>query len=189
MLRVLNNPIQSCTYPRRTYTMNDQAQVYLFATAMLKDAQDVFGRTFPDCAITFSNRMTKRGGHYAYDPYGPQTHEVSFSAPLIALNDTESFCKDTVIHEVAHFVDKAINGTTGHHARFYNIMSKLGHPNPTRCHSFNTVQSKNVVDYRCEVCGEIVKVGTRKHNNMKGTGRTIYHKPCGRTGVLRYLGY
>lgn len=153
---------------------------------VLEQAKQEFG-FLPHCGISFSNRMTKAAGYYKYRPNSFDKHEVSFSAPIIENNDVEAFCNDTVIHEVAHFVDRVINGSTGHNARFYNIMRRLGHPNPTRCHSFKVVSNRKEYSYRCECCGSIMKFGQVRHNKSQ-RGSVYRHNGCGRSGRMVYLG-
>lgn len=160
--------------------------VRLKAKEVLELAKQEFGN-LPPCGISFSNRMTKAAGYYKYRPRQAMKHEVSFSAPIIDNNDVEAFCNDTVIHEIAHFVDRVINGSTGHNARFYNIMRRLGHPNPSRCHSFKTVNNRKQYTYRCECCGATMNFGQIRHNNSQ-RGVTYKHTQCGRAGRMVYLG-
>jgi len=136
--------------------------------------------------------MTNTAGHYWYRPAKYNVHELGFSIPILERNDVELFCEDTVIHEVAHFVDRIVNGNTGHNARFYNIMRELGNSNPTRCHTLVTPPKKagTTFTYRCECCGAIIELGKIRHNKVYGTPLFYTHKKCGRPqGKLVYIGH
>jgi SprT protein len=84
---------------------------------------------------------------------GRASSEVIWYNPTIALANLEKFITRTVPHEVAHVVDRRLNGSSSHGPRWKKIMKDFGVP-AARCHSY----SKGVVKtrelkrfaYRCE---------------------------------------
>ena len=145
----------------------------------------------PTIPVTFSNRMTRSAGVYKYSTQFGKiiNHEVSFSNPIIRDNDLIAFLNDTVIHEVAHYVDMLIFGSTGHNTRFYSVMSKLGHTNPKRCHSFKTTSNRSVqFKYECNSCGRIIEFSKTRHNKvLRGIK---YTHNCGNhySGFMKFVG-
>lgn len=165
----------------------DQIIVREKAREVLQKAQEVFGTELPRVGVIFSNRMTKCAGTYSFNRRSGE-HKITFSAPIIERNSTADFCADTVIHEIAHFVDRVIHGTTGHNARFYQVMRQLGHTNPSRTHSFETAPSnRKTYSYQCQRCGKDMELGAIRHKKVQ-TGQANYRHPkCG-GGRLKYIG-
>lgn len=169
--------------------MTDQQLVRAKVYSVIGIAREIFkDYKIPVPEISFSNRMTSDAGKYTYDRYDKSYHVLTFSNSIISNNDIEAFCEDTVIHEVAHLVDKVVFGSTAHNARFYNIMRMLGHKNPTRCHKFKVVRNRKTFTYQCKSCGEIVEFSSIRHNKVQNNKRAYFHTSCGRSGRFKFIG-
>lgn len=164
--------------------IQDQIRIRKATHEVIELARTKFPTYIPTPEITFSNRMTNTAGMYKYRPRKRNPHEVCFSIPIIENNNVDAFIADTVIHEVSHFVDKVVYGQSGHNNRFYGIMIKLGHKNPTRCHSFKTASNRETFSYQCQGCGAVIDLGAIRHRKVMA-GKASYKHKCG--GRLKHI--
>lgn len=110
--------------------------------------------------------------------------------PAILMNNIEEFIADTPLHELGHLVcdrvypeahqsNIAFSYTAGrykrtkrdvHGARWQECTRACGHPNPTRCHSFDTVELKVKAgggQWECTCgCGKKATVGAKIHQQL-----------------------
>ena len=157
-------------------------EVIIKAKEVIALAEEKYG-SLPSVEISFSSRLTKTAGYYSKRK---EIHKIVFSSKIIRDNNVEEFKADTVVHEVAHFVDRVVNGSTGHNVRFYNMMRTLGNDNPRRCHDFK-VEERATFTYACECCGVTMELSKIRHNKII-RGKRYHHNPCGKTGNIKYVG-
>ena len=105
--------------------------------------------------------------------------EVKFNATLLEEN-AEEMVKDTVVHEVAHLVTRAMHGSevSSHGEEWKSVMRSLGAA-PTRTHSFdmtNAAVGRLVFKWGCG-CREAV-FSERKHNKLTGGRAFVICRQC-----------
>lgn len=158
--------------------MNEnQSRVIDACYSLLDNARYIFQIDLPIPIIVFSDRMTHCAGTYSYNP-NSKCSKITFSNYIMEHNDVQAFIEDTVIHEMAHFIDRMKYGSLGHTDRFFSIMKLLGHKNPTRCHTFKTAPRKTH-PYQCQKCGHIIELGAIRHSKFINKKRLYYHTACG----------
>jgi SprT protein len=98
---------------------------------------------------------------------GRAAYSTIWYNPAIASANLEKFITRTVPHEVAHIVDRRLNGSSSHGPRWKKIMGDFGVP-ATRCHSYSNgvVKTRELkrFDYRCECRNH--SVTSIVHNRM-----------------------
>jgi SprT protein len=116
-------------------------------------------------------------------------NKVEFSSQLL-IENSESFLKSTVPHEVAHIITKILypRSKQNHGPEWKNVMMMLG-AEPKTYHSYDISSCvKEVVTYRYSCrCGEFHHLTKRRHNNAqagseylcKKTGSRIIYFPSG----------
>lgn len=146
-------------------------------------AKKHYNREFAFPTYDFSVRGNTAG--YAR----PSTNHLMFNA-IFLNNHTDQFITRTVVHEVAHLIDRAVNGyeytRSGkrivHGNNWKNVMRVLGAKDITRCHNYDTSKSqtkvKNKFHYQCQKCGAGIFLGPVRHRNQQQ--RSQYrHARCG----------
>jgi SprT protein len=113
--------------------------------------------------------------------------EVKLNATLLKENAQE-MVSDTVVHEVAHLVTRAMHGraVASHGDEWKSVMRSLG-VNPSRTHSFdvtNAAVGRLVFKWGCG-CREAV-FSDRKHHKLVGGQRYVTCRKC--KNRLRYTG-
>lgn len=91
---------------------------------------------------------------------------------------TDDYLKNTVGHEVAHYIAHKIHGTNcGHDYRWKRVMRDLG-LEPTRCHSYKLAPARKVKKYHweCPECHFKHTITQRLITNMK---RSKGYRSCG----------
>jgi len=137
-------------------------------------ANQIYGINMPYPTILFSKRGTTAGtASYL-------SHTVNFNAGLYVRN-VETFLARTVPHEVAHLVTyrKYIVGSSyayrtvkPHGYEWQLVMAKLGVEDATRCHSYDTSetkQKKNVTTYQYKCNCKTYEFTARRHNKVKAS--------------------
>ena len=139
------------------------------------------------------------------------TWSVNFNAVLMVEN-FESFLEDTVPHEIAHLITDQVypeahqrgaptitrtgkfrrGKRSPHGDEWKSVMRVLG-ADPSRCHSYDVsnarVREKVSYDYKCDCCGEVLKLGPKRHAKQQQIPGYYTHSSCGRTrGKLTLVG-
>ena len=164
----------------------------------LNVAEREYGQSFEFPIIEFTLRGRTAG--YAYC----DENRINLNSVLL-MENLDSFIdgrdgRGTVTHEVAHLVDYIVHngfkrrgkrgGSDVHGERWKKVMRLFGVKNPSRCHSYDTSNSrvrKSVKhEYRCNGCGEILKLGPKQHKKQQNPthqlaakrkgSRTVYWK-------------
>lgn len=160
-----------------TYQTIIKAEVKKF----VDKANTELGCTLPMPIIDFSNKMSKAAGKATFNRY-IQLYRLTFSIPIIKLNDLNHFVSRTVPHEVAHLVQFNKYGTGDHGHGFHQIMRQLGVENSTRCHTYATPVKANGYAYKCNRCGKEIILGKVRHQRSRTNGG-YKHTVCGGTMV------
>lgn len=130
---------------------------------------DLFGlqddKEFTKVKLVLNNRMRTTIGRVYY-----KTGELHLNKRL--LDDNPSEIVNTIVHELAHFVDFYKYGNHGHGKTWARIMKILG-LKPTRCHSLDVSkykrEQKPVAYAKCE-CRRNIKIKKRRYQKIvKGT--------------------
>lgn len=139
--------------------------------------------SFPPVKVKFSNGMKKTAGKCSYHN---GIYTVTFSIPIMQLNDINEFVKRTVWHEMAHYATHVVYRRMDHGETFKYMMRNVFQKTASessRCHSFQTVQvakRKKHVGY-CSVCGKEMMVSFKVRSNILNGVRQYFHTPCGKT--------
>jgi SprT protein len=148
-----------------------------------KKAEVFYGRTFSRPSNIIFQRTGSTAGHCHYG-----RKELMFQLTL-AENEGDKFINRTPAHEVAHWIDKEVNGysytASGrrdvHGKKWQYIMKYVMKQEASRCHSYDTSQVKGKrnrtsYDYVC-ANGHNLLLSSVIHNRlMKGRG---YRCKCG----------
>lgn len=162
-----------------TTTGNTSSSVADRTLALLKLAERHFRRTMPAVEIRFDLRGRSAGMVRFQDGKKPV---VRFNRQLLSEN-RESFITQTVPHEVAHVVARAVFGTgiRPHGAEWRKVMAFFG-AEATRCHEFDITRSASRrlrrFSYRC-TCREHQLTSIR-HNRILA-GQTYQCRICSTT--------
>jgi SprT protein len=111
-------------------------------------AEGIFGKTIKRPDYLFDIRGVTAG----MACFGPWTMRFNMH---ISRTHFDDYMARTVPHEVAHMVEKAVYGTSGHKAPWKRIMRRFG-CEPSRCHSYDdlrTASGKTRPKITCR-CGE-----------------------------------
>lgn len=114
--------------------------------------------------------------------------------PVLLVENLDDFIEDTVPHELAHLVTnmvyphahKRVYGQkrSPHGSEWQSVMRVLG-ANPSRCHSYDTsnarTRTKASYDYKCNCCGQVIKLGPKRHAQEQRQPGWYNHGGCGRT--------
>jgi SprT protein len=122
-------------------------------------AEELFGQTIRRPAYHFDIRGTT-GGQACL-----RANKMRFNMH-IAHTHFDKYMASTVPHEVAHMVEFALYGTSGHARVWKNIMRRFG-CNPSRCHSYDqlkTASGKDRPKVKCG-CGER-EIGPIKYKRL-----------------------
>lgn len=126
-------------------------------------AQTIFNRTFPLPKVTYEDKGRIAGYANFYEG------KLNFS-PTLLTDNVETFIAQTVPHEVAHLVTRAMYPRCMSHGREWKfVMRQLG-ARPDRCHSYDTskVSKKRVTKrwkYRCGC--RTMELSTVIHNKIR----------------------
>jgi predicted SprT family Zn-dependent metalloprotease len=136
-----------------------------------------YGKRIEMPKVEFSNKMTRAAGKARNSKHRCGYNTIVFSRPIIELNDLNAFINRTIVHEVAHIVQFELGFNSGHNSSFYAIMTHLGVPNATRCHSYTvpTTQKYTVV---CDRCNAEIQIGTIRYNKIRSKSVRYRHN-CG----------
>lgn len=100
---------------------------------------------------------------------------LRFNAKILKENYDE-YMKDTVPHEVAHYVVALLYGKVAPHGREWKgVMNLFGIKNPQRCHTFNIKDTYPWI-YKCQ-CREHF-VGNKLHALIRKGARIYRCKNC-----------
>jgi SprT protein len=112
--------------------MNEMIELQEATTQWLTKANQIFGRTFPMPMISLRLRGGVAGRANA------SLWLVKYN-PEIYINNKQAFIDRTVPHELAHLINRTINGNLvkTHGKEWRSIMRQLGVKDITRCHSYN----------------------------------------------------
>ena len=113
--------------------------------------------------------------------------------PVLLVENLDDFIEDTVPHELAHLVTnmvyphahKRVYGQkrSPHGSEWQSVMRVLG-ANPSRCHSYDTsnarTRTKASYDYKCNCCGQVIKLGPKRHAQEQRQPGWYNHGGCGR---------
>lgn len=143
----------------------------------LKKAESVYGRSFPEIEIR-NDIKGKCGGQYCIrgiDKY------LRFNP--VMWNDNKDTYDQTVVHEVAHYIQKEIYPMSKPHGpEWKSVMSNLG-ANPKRCHSMNTRSTqKRTFVYSCSCSDHDLTIV--RHNKCQKKGTVYTCKKC--SGDLKF---
>lgn len=116
-------------------------------------------------------------------------YELRFH-PTLLVAETDRYLKRTVPHEVAHLVVGA-REHLGHyrgfkvksHGRQWKEVMRLYDAEETRCHSYDISGfrlRKTRYEYKCgnPVCGKVISVGGKVHNQLQKDPNSRWHKSC-----------
>ena len=149
-----------------------KAKVEAKLKACHKMAEAHYGRTFDFPTIKYTVRGTTGG-------WAQGTKLVNFNAQLLMENEA-LFISRTVPHELAHCIDYVVNSHNHtarafgrkrkvHGADWKRVMGVLGAANATRCHKYDTtnsrVREKTRHEWKC-TCGEVMKMGPGQHKKQ-----------------------
>jgi SprT protein len=81
---------------------------------------------------------------------------------------TDHYVKETIGHEVAHLVAKAVFGARHHDYLWKRVMRDYGLA-PTRCHTYDLTPARRVekFEYKCGCLTRTHKVGKKVHNKIQ----------------------
>jgi len=141
----------------------------------VKKAEKIYGKSFPMIPIDFDLKG-KTAGMYCW---GFKRSYLRFNLEIAKINK-EGF-DTTVIHEVAHFIARALNMgkyIKPHGIEWKNVMRSLGISNPKRCHSYSVASSSRMTyyKYKCE-CQEH-ELSAIIHNRIQRN--PDYYRACKR---------
>lgn len=150
-----------------------------------KRAENYYGRSFSRPKNVIFKRSGTKGGHCNYSK-----SELMFQLDF-AEAYPEDYLKETVPHEVAHWIDRELYGYTRHNGRrvmhgrtWKNIMIRCYGLSPERCHEYDVSVTKTKSQTRYSY-----KCGCRKHSisqtvhNRILTGRNYRCSLCRQTIV------
>jgi len=105
---------------------------------------------YPNITLKYPEINFKLKGEFAGRAYG-ERWLIKYNYLLLKLN-FQDFIDNTIPHEVAHLVEYAMYGKTGHKETWKNIMKDLGVKEITRCHTYKTYPCRKRKDLqRCGV--------------------------------------
>lgn len=177
--------------------MNKKAIVEQRVNEYITKANEVFKDRLDDIRINvppikFSAKMTKTGGGVYARGYRNGNnwiaYKVQFSVPFLVGNEIEEFDAQVIKHEVAHIVDIALRGRTGHDYAFNMVHMRLFGVYPSRCHSLQIATeyiNKKYYKYSCKKCGTVIHMTAIKHKRMTN-GIGYIHSSC--KGELQLVG-
>ena len=154
-----------------------KARVNARIAEVMQIATRHYGREFPAVVVDYKKRGTTAGTAQA------STREISLNSTILMENQ-DDFIARTVGHEVAHIIDKDVNGyqrrangkRDSHGPNWKAIMVLFGQ-DPSRCHSYDVTNSKvqktnNRVKHVWVCgCGEAeMKLGDKRHARQERTG-------------------
>lgn len=148
---------------------------------------------FPN--VTYQKRGTTAGTA----TYGTWTIDLN---PVLLAENEEDFINRTVPHELAHLITDMVyphahkrmygQKRSPHGSEWQSVMHVLG-ANASRCHSYDVsnarVKNKASYDYKCNCCGQVLKMGPKRHATEQRTPGHYTHSSCGRAaGKLTLVG-
>lgn len=133
----------------------------------------------------------KRGTTAGTANYRTWTIDIN---PVLLVENFDDMLADTVPHETAHLITELVyphahRRTYGqkrspHGTEWQSVMRVLG-CEPSRTHSYDTtnarVREKVSYDYKCDCCGEVLKLGPKRHAKQQQIPGYYTHSSCGRT--------
>lgn len=139
-------------------------------------AEKIWQTTFDFPRVSYA-RLGKVAGRAKF-----KSNEIILNPDYFIENETEMI-ESTVPHEAAHLIAYKIDPIFGkdHGPRWRSVMVWLGQ-RPDRCHCMDSTiarvrQTKQFL-YKCEQCGEIVKMGLNRHRKMMAGTRRYIHSRC-----------
>lgn len=147
-------------------------------------ATRIWGHTFRRPDVRFDLRGRVAGTAQCH------TRKLNFNMTLLNEN-VDAFLTRTVVHEVAHLIDHVINAgknttklrgqrSSPHGRDWQKIMVLLG-ANPSRCHTYDTSNSKQRRtpaknhSYKCGGCQGVFPMGATRHKRMQAGTTTYSH--------------
>ncbi len=98
-----------------------QDKIKVEVSSLLKTAAELYDAEFPEIPVLFNVRGNAAGRFsYKYDELTEvcSGEAIKFNLAMIELNGYDRF-KNTVIHEVAHYVNRFLNGQTQMHGELW----------------------------------------------------------------------
>jgi SprT protein len=154
-----------------------EQQALAYTRHLISLAADHFAVHIPQFQVRFDLRG-KAAGMARFHPQGDWI--IRYNQAMLAENG-QAFIDQTVPHEVAHLVARAVHGAgiRPHGAEWQSIMTLFG-AKPVRCHNFNLSRkhrrSMRYFPYRC-ACGDHQLSAIRHHRCLSGV--TYLCRRCG----------
>jgi SprT protein len=142
----------------------------------LLQAQTLYGRAFELPSIEWNLRGACAGLAHARD------NRIHLN-PILLSENTEHFIAQTVPHEIAHLVNRALHGhrVRPHDPEWKSIMHAFGLP-ALRCHKYDVANARTRMqrryDYHCNCRSH--PVSQIMHNRIR-RGWTYFCRRCGTT--------
>jgi SprT protein len=161
----------------RTVKTALQQQALAHTQRLISSAADHFGVHIPEAEVRFDLRG-KAAGMARFHPRGDWI--IRYNQMMLDEN-AQAFIEQTVPHEVAHLVARAVHGAAirPHGAEWQSIMRFFG-AKPVRCHNFALPRSSQrrmrYFPYRCD-CGDHQLSSIRHHRCLSGV--TYLCRRCG----------
>lgn len=173
------------------YPANMKQEILNKVEACFKTAEKYFNTTFERPKQIIFKRSGTTGGYSNY-----AKRELMFQLDL-AENNSEDFLNQTVPHEVAHYVQRAVYGykrnnmkVMPHGYEWKYIMRNVYGLNPERCHHYDTSGTKTKRQvrhlYTCS-CGKTYNLSSTLHNRiqksineakLRGYANPLYRRVC-----------
>lgn len=127
----------------------------------IKKAESFYKRQLSMPSVRFDLKGKAAGGAY------PDHNVIRFNAVLLAEN-TQHFLMQTVPHEVAHLVARAVygRGIRPHGKEWQSVMTQVFGCPPDRCHQYNcrnsVTRTVTYYAYTCQ-CGQDYRLSAIRH--------------------------
>lgn len=176
-------------------TLDMKARIEAKLKQCIAIAENRYKITIPFPTVRYDLRGTTAGMAY-YSQW-----MVKFNAILL-IENFEEFLEDTVPHEIAHLITEKVypeahrrawgGKSSPHGDQWKSVMRVLG-ADPSRCHSYDVtnarVRETASYEYQCQCCGEILKMGPKRHAKEQMMPGFYTHTSCGRArGKLVLVG-
>lgn len=160
-----------------TVSAKDRAEALEVFEKYIKMAEEKFAITLANVELTYNIKGYNTAGRASY-----RKNEVQLNPHYFKTEDAKKhLLEHTVGHEVAHFVEFVLYGTSGHGLVWKGIMRSLG-LEPSRCHSVDVEslgkkKRKGMEKFPYE-CGCMTHMITKKRINKMAQGVTYRCNGC-----------
>ena len=146
-----------------------------YVRSILQECIDHANSIYPEYDYTeIKIKFTLKGNAIAQLQYSSAfgiTFNYKLNCNLYLLSKHPEHTRQTILHELAHYVDSKLNGKSSHGKSFKRICTQFGIADHTKS-ALGQIHDPRIYKYRydCQKCGEVIPVSSQIHHKIVEKG-------------------